>query len=129
VHLDDGRALEIKVENEGKQDKDANHDPCEDNYIADEDVKGVDEDPGIYGNLWFDHSRFCKSVRSAKTTAQEPNKARKLTNVRTKKAHLVKIVVEYVVDSVEILGKDVESLTDRCEIEKSHRGTHHRCEG
>ena len=65
VHLDDGRALEIKVENEGKQEKDANHDPCEDNYIADEDVKGVDEDPGIDGNLWFDHSRFCKSVNSA----------------------------------------------------------------
>jgi hypothetical protein len=65
MHLDDGRALEIKVENEGKQDEDANHDPCEDNYVGDEDVKGVDEDPGIDGNLWFDHSRFCTSVSSA----------------------------------------------------------------
>ena len=51
VHLDDGRVLQIKVENEGKQDHDGNHDPCEDNYIADEDVEGIDENPGIDGNL------------------------------------------------------------------------------
>jgi hypothetical protein len=53
VHLDDGRVLEIKVENDGKQEEDANHDPCEDNYIADEDVERVDENPGINGNLKF----------------------------------------------------------------------------
>ena len=66
---------------------------------------------------------------SSKMEAQESNKARKLTKVRAKKTNLVKIVVEYVVNSVEILGKDVESLTNRCEIEESHRGAHHRCEG
>ena len=51
MHLDDGRVLQIKVENEGKQDHDGNHDPCEDNYIADEDVEGIDENPGVDGNL------------------------------------------------------------------------------
>ena len=58
--------------------------------------------------------------------AQEANKARKW---EPQKTDLVKIVVEYVVNSVEILGKDVESLTNRCKIEESHRGAHHRCEG
>ena len=48
---------------------------------------------------------------------------------RAKKTHLVKIVVEYVVNSVEILGKDVESLTNRCKIEESHGAAHHRIEG
>jgi hypothetical protein len=48
---------------------------------------------------------------------------------RAKKTHLVKIVVEYVVNSVKILGKDVEGLTNGCKIEKSHGTSHHRCEG
>ena len=80
MHLDDGRVLEIKVENDGKQEEDANHDPCEDNYIADEDVKGVDENPGINGNLkLFSHQVLfnwqCKLVR--KIAANESRNARK----------------------------------------------------
>ncbi len=58
--------------------------------------------------------------------AQEANKTRKCERMKT---HLVKIVVEYIVNSVEILGKDIEGLTNRCKIEESHRGAHHRCEG
>ena len=48
---------------------------------------------------------------------------------KTRKTHLVKIVVEYVVNSVKILGKYVEGLTNRCKIEESHGAAHHRIEG
>ncbi len=42
---------------------------------------------------------------------------------------MVKIVVEYVVNSVKILGKDVEGLTNGCEVEECHGAAHHRSEG
>lgn len=48
---------------------------------------------------------------------------------KTIKTHLVKIVLEYVVNSVKILGKDIEGLTNGCVIEESHGAAHHRCEG